>query len=200
MDGGYRSGDRRVINRSGGTEPAPRQQEQPQPVVDEPRVSHRVPASYREEPGNKKSPKRLILWIVAAVVIILLAIGGWVAWSASHSQNGSTAINSNEYQAVFFTNGQVYFGKLQAFNNDYLKLTDIFYLQTQSSDSSTTGSENPQKTSTDSSNVQLIKLGDEIHGPEDEMILSKQQVLFYENLKSDGKVAQSIDKYKQANK
>lgn len=45
--------------------------------------------------------------------------------------------------------------------------------------------------------MQLIKLGDEIHGPEDEMILSKDQVLFYENLKTDGKVAQSIEKYKK---
>lgn len=198
MDGGsYRSGDRRVINRAGSQEPAPRQQEQPQPVADEPRVAHRVPASYRDEKEPKKS-NRLILWIAAAVVIILLAVGGWWAWSASHTQNGATAIDSSKYQAVFFTNGQVYFGKLQAFNSDYLKLTDIFYLQTQSSDSN---SSNPQKTTSDqNSNVQLIKLGDEIHGPEDEMILSKQQVLFYENLKSDGKVAQSIEKYKQANK
>lgn len=199
MDGGsYRSGDRRVINRSGHSEPAPRQQEQPQPVVDEPpRAPHRVSA-YREDPSDKKSPKRLVLWIIGIVVVILLVVGGWWAWSAAHSQSASTAIDSSKYQAVFFTNGQVYFGKLQGFNSDYLKLTDIFYLQTQSTDSS---SSNPQKTTTDqNSNVQLIKLGDEIHGPEDEMILSKQQVLFYENLKPDGKVAQSIDKYHQANK
>lgn len=198
MDGGsYRtpqSGDRRVINRS---EPASRQpQEQPQPVVEEPRTVHRAPSSYRDTQDGKKSPKRLITWVVVAVAVVLLAVGGWWAWSASHTQSGDTGIDSSKYQAVFFTNGQVYFGKLHAFNNDYLKLTDIFYLQTQSSD----GSDNPQKTSNDSSNVQLIKLGDEIHGPEDEMVVSKDQVLFYENLKSDGKVAQSIDKYKQANK
>jgi len=198
MDGGsYRSGDRRVINRS-GAEPAPRQQEQPQPAADEPRVAHRVPVSYRDETPGKKSPKRLVLWVAGIVIVLLIAIGGWWAWSATHSQNAATAIDSSKYQAVFFTNGQVYFGKLQAFNNDYMKMTDIFYLQTQSSDSSRS---NPQKTTNDqTSNVQLIKLGDEIHGPEDEMILSKQQVLFYENLKSDGKVAQSIDKYKEANK
>ena len=43
------------------------------------------------------------------------------------------------------------------------------------------------------------KLGQEIHGPEDEMIISKDHVLFYENLKSDGKVSQSIEQYKKAN-
>lgn len=200
MDGGsYRtpqSGDRRVINRS---EPASRQpQEQPQPVAEEPRTSYRAPSSYRDDRNDEKKPKRLIIWIVAAVVVILLAVGGWWAWSATHTQSGDTGIDSSKYQAVFFTNGQVYFGKLHAFNSDSLKLTDIFYLQTQSSD--TSGSNNPQKTSNDSSNVQLIKLGQEIHGPEDEMVLSKDQVLFYENLKSDGKVAQSIEKYKETNK
>lgn len=51
---------------------------------------------------------------------------------------------------------------------------------------------NPQKTTTDQRNVQLIKLGQEVHGPEDEMILSKDQVLFIENLKPDGKVAKTI--------
>ena len=75
-----------------------------------------------------------------------------------------------------------------------LQLTNIFYLQTQSSSSST----NPQTTSTDSSSVQLIKLGDEVHGPEDSMVIEKSQVLFYENLKSDGKVAQSIAAYQKA--
>jgi hypothetical protein len=94
---------------------------------------------------------------------------------------------------VFFTNGQVYFGKLQSFNSGYLKLTNIFYLQSQSSSDT---SSNPQATAKDQSgNVQLIKLGDEIHGPEDEMIISKDQVLFYENLKAGGKVAQSIKKF-----
>jgi len=110
---------------------------------------------------------------------------------------GTTGIDGGKYQAVFFANGQVYFGKLQVFNGGYLKLTDIYYLQSQSSGDSS----NPQATSKDQaagSNVQLIKLGDEIHGPEDEMIISKDQVLFYENLKADGKVAQSIKKFKDS--
>ena len=93
----------------------------------------------------------------------------------------------------------MYFGKLEQAGGAYMKLTDIYYLQSQQSvgaNASDKDSKNPQQTSTDQNNVQLIKLGDEIHGPEDAMVISKDQVLFYENLKSDGKVAQSIDKYK----
>ena len=105
-------------------------------------------------------------------------------------------IDSSKYQAVFFTNGQVYFGKLKNQGSDYLHLSDVYYLQTNADATS----ENPQQsTSTDQGNVQLIKLGDEIHGPEDEMIISKDQVLFYENLKTDGKVSQSIQEYKNSN-
>jgi hypothetical protein len=174
----------------------------PQPkaeVVPESVVHHRrtptITEAIREDkkPRGPRRKKRLLIIIIAIVVVIGLAIGGYVAWQ--NKQNATTGINSSEYQAVFFTNGQVYFGKLQSFNSQYLKLTDIFYLQTQSTDST-----NPQETSTDtSSNVQLIKLGNEINGPEDEMIIARDQVLFYENLKSSGKVATSIAQYQKSN-
>lgn len=114
----------------------------------------------------------------------------------SKMQNTAVAIDGSKYQAVFFTNGQVYFGKLQSANSDYLKLTDIYYLQTQGEQAS--DSQNPQQSTNAQKDVQLIKLGDEIHGPEDAMVISKDQVLFYENLKSDGKVAQSIAQFKSA--
>ena len=80
-----------------------------------------------------------------------------------------------------------------------MKMTDIFYLQNQGSTNARADSSNPQEASSDQNNVQLVKLGKEIHGPEDEMIISRDQVLFYENLKTDGKVAQSIEKYKSSN-
>ncbi len=149
---------------------------------------HRTSASHHSGIKSEKSKKRFILPAVIAVVVIVIAVGGWFGWR--QMQNGVTGIDASKYQAVFFTNGQVYFGKLHAFNSDYMKLTDIYYLQTQTSDAK--DSSNPQKTSTDNSDVKLIKLGNEIHGPEDEMIIAKSQMLFYENLKSDGSVAKSI--------
>lgn len=192
MDGGFRT-PRPVERRATGRpEPAHRPPEEPQAVRDEPRPVHRVAASHHTA-REEKPRKRFLLPIIAAIVVIVLGVVGWFAWSGM--QNGTTAIDSSKYQAVFFTNGQVYFGKLQSFNGQYMKLTDIYYLQTQSD--SNADSKNPQQTATDQKGVQLIKLGEEIHGPEDEMIISKDQMLFYENLKPDGKVAQSIEKYKK---
>lgn len=193
MDGGQfrsvpRPTDREPVGRS---EPPRRQPEEPQPVREEPKATYR-PAPERQVPKEKKSFKRFKLPIIL-ITIIIVGIGGWFAWSKT--QTVATAIDTSKYQAVFFTNGQVYFGKLQAFNSDSMKLTDIYYLQSQAA--AQADSKNPQQTSNDSSKVQLVKLGSEIHSPEDMMILSKDQVLFYENLKPDGTVAQSIEKNKK---
>lgn len=190
-DGPFRASrpaDRRSVNKPEVAQA--RQAEQSRPIPQAVPVER--PSSYQTKP-TKKSSKKKLPFIIGIILALLLIIGA-VLWFGNKST--SMAIDSGKYQAVFFTNGQVYFGKLKAMNNDYMSLTNIYYLQTQSEDAS--NSQNPQQTSSDSNNVQLIKLGDEIHGPEDEMILSKDQVLFYENLKPDGKVAQSIEQFKKS--
>ncbi len=201
MDGGpYRApqpADRRVISRP---EPTRRQAEASQPEAPqqarvEQKTMHPVAPAQTTAKQKKSFKKRFILPFLAVIFVIILGFAGWFAWT--NAQNAATAIDESKYQAVFFTNGQVYFGKLKSFNSGYMKLTDIFYLQTQKSGDS--DSESLQETTSDQNNVQLIKLGEEIHAPEDQMIISKDQILFYENLKADGKVAQSIEKYKEAN-
>ena len=146
-------------------------------------------------PTPKQSKRRVKLPLIGAVTLVILALlvaGGWMLYRSSTA----AAIDSSKYQAVFFTNGQVYFGKLHTLNNNYMKLTDIFYLQAKDP-STNADSKNPQETSTQQSpDVQLVKLGNEVHGPVDEMIISKDQMLFFENLKKDGKVAASIGQYK----
>ncbi|TAH32968.1 hypothetical protein EYC58_02325 [Candidatus Saccharibacteria bacterium] len=141
-----------------------------------------------------KPKKRFIIPVAIAAAVIILIIGGLLVWSKSKGE--ASGIDSSKYQAVFFTNGQVYFGKLTSLNDNYMKMTDIFYLQTQGQAESD-DKKNPQDIAADQSNVQLIKLGNEVHGPEDEMIISRDQVLFYENLKADGKVATTIKQYKE---
>ena len=141
---------------------------------------------------NRKAKfgKRKIVAIIVGVLVAIavIALSGWFL------QRSSTAatIDNDKYQAVFFTNGQVYFGKLDQVNAGYFKLTDVFYIQAQEASAN---SENPQQTASDSTDIRLIKLGSEVHGPDDEMIISKEQILFFENLKKDGKVSDSIIKY-----
>jgi hypothetical protein len=148
------------------------------------------------QPPKKRNLKKLILTIVGVVVAAALI---WAA-VAGYRMFVGNPIESNKYQAVFLTNGQVYFGKLHRTGGDYYKLNDVFYLQASQSKTDATDANNPQKASSDSSGVQLIKLGNEVHGPEDSMIIDKSQVLFFENLKNDGKVVDSINKYKTEKK
>ncbi len=197
MDGGpyrpQRPVDRRAVTRPAATQ---RQPEELEIIDDEPKVVHR-PTPVHHAPKKEKSLKKFILPIIALLIVIIIGLIGWMVFSKSQASSGP-AIDTGKYQAVFFTNGQVYFGKLSSVNSEYMSLTDIYYLQTQASES--TEAKNPQETATDQNGVQLIKLGDEIHGPEDKMVISKEQMLFYENLKTDGKVAKSIDQYKSSNK
>jgi hypothetical protein len=161
--------------------PAPAGRHAAQPAAD---VAHKP----------KKHPKKLKQLAMAAAItgiVLLIGLGGWLLYRTSMG----AYIDTNKYQAVFFTNGQVYFGKLHKLSGGYFKLNDIYYLQAKAD--TTSASENPQETSTkQASDVELIKLGREVHGPDDEMIISKDQVLFFENLKQDGTVSQSISKFK----
>jgi len=131
---------------------------------------------------------------LTAVLLVLVSLAGlaWFANKATNSLMADGAIKSKEYQAVFLTNGQVYFGKVSKVDSSYVKITDIYYLQVQQTvqpKDSTASSANNQQ-------VSLAKLGGELHGPEDVMYVSRQQVLFWENLKNDGKVAKAISDYK----
>ena len=141
--------------------------------------------------------------IIASVVIVILVVlsGMWLLMGKLFSGSGLTGINKSGYQAVYLTNGQAYFGKLQSGGTDYLKLSDIYYLQSQSTDtaSATTNSKDTDTNTTSQSNLQLYKMTDAtLVGPEDTMYISTKQILLYENLKPDSKVVQSIEKYQQA--
>ena len=140
---------------------------------------------------SKKSKLRLVAISIGAV---LLFAGLSLAGLLIYKSNTNSSIDNGRYQAVFLSNGQVYFGKLHTYNGEYMKLSNIYYLQTKTT--TDTSSNNPQTTSSQSdANVQLIKLGSEIHGPDDEMVISKDQILFFENLKKDSQVTKSIEKY-----
>lgn len=199
MDGGpRRSQSRSVINRSDSVSDSSSKQPEatPPPTTTPPPRTKVTPA--RSYSPHKKEPtpgffKNYWMALVILMVIIVAATGAFFYYKS----NSTTAIDSDKYQAVFITNGQVYFGKLNPLNGDYMRLTDVYYLQSEDS-TEASGSENPQNSSSDESSMQLVKLGQEIHGPEDEMIISKDQLMFYENLKTDGEVSNTIETYKLA--
>lgn len=99
-------------------------------------------------------------------------------------------MNNPGYQAVFLTNGQVYFGKIIDRSSKFLKLNDIYYLQLKQS-----LQEQDQQDLLSQSDLSLIKLGNELHGPEDSMEIVINNILFIENLSDDSKVVKAIRDY-----
>lgn len=183
--------------RGGGQTPTRRPESRPVPEEERPRVSTEPirHVTHASRNGEQKGKKKRLLWGV--VIVVALVITLVISGAAYMMLNKNIGIDGSKFQAVFFTNGQVYFGKLQEQNSQYLKLTNIYYLQTKS----VADSKNPQQTTDQqSSDVQLVKLGSEVHGPTDEMLISRQQVLFFENLKDEGKVAQTIKSYQDTKK
>jgi len=87
------------------------------------------------------------------------------------------------WQAVFLSNGQVYFGHLKPSFGSYVKLTDIYYLQV---------TQQLQPAGQTVPDIRLVKLGGELHGPEDSMYVMRDQILFWEYLKDDSRVVQGI--------
>lgn len=133
--------------------------------------------------GKFTKKKKIIAAVAAGLSVILL-----VAWAWYHFANSSAAfINAGQYQAIFTTNNQAYFGKMQRLSDGGYRLTNVYYLQQAGNTS--------QRANTDNQTPQLIKMGSELHGPEDAIVFDRNQVLFWENLKTDSKVAKAIDDY-----
>jgi hypothetical protein len=139
---------------------------------------------------NKKSsrtPKGMLRWTLTALLVIVVLLVLWLAIGKLRGSE-SSHVSSDQYQAVFLTNNQVYFGKITEINKQYLVLEDVFYIETPSSENQTSAS---------NSNYTLRKLGaNELHSPEDKMVINREQMTFWENLKDDGQVVTKINEYK----
>lgn len=137
---------------------------------------------------NKKYRK----WAVLTVIITsILLVAVAIVFIINKRSDSPSVIDSNKFQAVFLTNGQVYFGRLSRVEG-YYKLDGVYYLQNKTGEKVGDGGQLDV-----AGDVQLVKLGDEVHGPDGTMIIEPSQMLFFENLKNDGSVAQSIRQHQQ---
>jgi len=136
--------------------------------------------------------------LVLSLIIVSIAVTAFVGYAIVNGVGSSNYIEEDKYQAVFLSDGQIYFGKLDNVDMSYATLEDIYYLQVQNDDGA--GDPPLQEGGAAAASITLRKLGNEIHGPVDQMIINGDQILFWENLKDDGQVAQAIERYKEEQK
>lgn len=151
-----------------------------------------APQSAPSKSKKDKGKLGRIGFVAAIVAVVLLLIGLTTLFATGDAtKNEYKYVDGSKLQAVFLNTGQVYFGNVKSINDNYLVLTNIYYLQTANSGSGSS--------STNNSNVTLVKLGCELHEPYDQMVINSDQVTFWENLSPEGQVAKAVATYKQNN-
>ncbi|PIT89558.1 hypothetical protein COU23_03265 [Candidatus Kuenenbacteria bacterium CG10_big_fil_rev_8_21_14_0_10_36_11] len=165
-------------------------------------------ASMAPAPKKSKAGKVILtLFLIAVVVLALLYVvslkTNWNVLDLSKASiaPGTEPIKASDWQAVFLTNGQVYFGKLDGTTDAYPTLEDIYYLQVQQAPiqpaQAAGGEEAVQSAETAKQQLILVKFGTELHRPMDKMYINKDHIMFFEDLSSASNVVTSIEDYKK---
>ncbi len=160
------------------------------------------PGQSANQPVNRRwyqptlESKIVVILVVLASVVVL---GSFVAGMFVRTENIGDLVKPDQHQAVFLSNDQVYFGSITRVSDELLVLEDVYYLQVnrqiqpeQQGEAEQNAQQNQQQPQ-----VSLAKLGNELHGPEDQMFISADKVVFWENLKADGQVSQAIEQHQQ---
>lgn len=84
-----------------------------------------------------------------------------------------------QYQAVFLTNGQTYFGRYYDRIGAYVKIEDPYYIQQ-------VAGVDPEKPG----EQKLVRRGGELHAPQRKMLIPRDAILFVEDLGDGSPIAQ----------
>jgi len=132
-----------------------------------------------ETQETKRANGKKSIVVLTLGIIVIVAIVVFLVFTIFVSPR------SGDWYAVFLTNGRSYFGHVIRQNSQTLVLKDVYYLQVQQVPAEE-GKE-PQ------SQVSLVNVSDEIHGPESELQISRGQILFIQKLRANSQVVSSIE-------
>jgi len=121
---------------------------------------------------------RIVRNVAVAVLVFLSALLVTQWWDFT-----VPAFGRAHYQAVFLTDGHIYFGRYYDRIGAYAKIEDSYYLQqTQASDASAPA------------DTRLLRRGNELHEPATRMLLPKSAILFIEDLADASPIAQFMQR------
>jgi len=123
--------------------------------------------------------RRIFIMLLVLIVLSLAVLAIRTRLPALFGPTAADVIDRSSYQAVFLANGSSFFGKLEPHGDEWFLLSDVFYLA-QNADGGT----------------QLIKRGTEPQGPREPMIIAREQVLFFENMRDESDVVNLIKRLK----
>jgi hypothetical protein len=119
-------------------------------------------------------------------VLIGAAVGGLV-WLGILAFGGNGAfggrVDPNRWQAVFLSNGEVYYGHLVEAGSDFYELRDAYFVV-----------EGPAVQKGSPPTQQVRPITQQFQNPEQSMLIAKQFVIKVENLSPDSQVVKAIDR------
>lgn len=120
------------------------------------------------------------------LVVLLIVVGtglimslGASAFGAFGSPAEQLRIDEDTYQAVHLSDGRVLFGQLDVIDRHNLSLNNVYYVEDTSEDLKV-------------NEATLVKHETKPYGPEGSVVINRDQVLFWENLKDTGLVTETI--------
>lgn len=134
------------------------------------------------------------LLLVSAAVLALAVLFFASFGRKDPSLSEARFVNAKQMQAVFLNGGQVYFGRIVNLNDKFLRLNEIYYLRVNQQ-----VQPDPKTGQQAQNDISLVKLGCELHGPTDSMVINRSQVIFWENIRDNGQVVTAIAKNKKDN-
>ena len=146
-------------------------------------VDQRQTDSYGLRPNKKRMS---IINSILILLIIILAVLGIYFYRVSETKFPY----GKALQAVFLDNGHVYFGMITRESSEAIVLSNVYYLQINNAEMLTAVIDNNEPFS-------LVKLGNELHEPEDTMFIFKTHILFIEQLRESSKIVVAIENYQR---
>ena len=142
---------------------------------------------------NFKAKVFAVATVLFVALVLMVRKPGWLSGGKKLLSGeikpfgqSNSAKGTDGYWAVYLDSGQVFYGKKGNPDKNYVTMTDVFYYQ-------------PGVRSTKSGNIRIIKVGTEIHQPQDYVYVNKLHIERQEQLSDDSKVVKAIEQYGEGN-
>lgn len=117
---------------------------------------------------------------VTAIVLVLVVVLAWLAITAVIPDDPfAGVVDDSRIQAVVLSNDSVFFGRLRVASAEFFELRDAHFLQ--------------QSVEGETVDRAAVPLTEQVHGPEDRMLIRRDEVIAIENLSPESDIAQQIE-------
>ncbi len=136
--------------------------------------------------GKGRAVKVVLIILVFMVIVAFIGIS---LWQDGTFRNISQSIRfKSSYQAIFLSNGQLYFGKITEITNEYIMMDSPHFLQLAQEPGEQVEPEVQPE-------MKLISIKDEFHKPKDFVMIEKSSVIFIEELRDVSQIADAIENF-----